>query len=98
MALAAENAFKSQYNQIFQFEKTLNCQISLDKAGFEYTGSHADFDASYKVVCTGDISKTKITIDLNQYKNIKTIKTTVISSGVQKAVKSKGQVAIVEIQ
>ncbi len=98
LSLNVENAFKSQYDQIFQFEKNLKCQVSLDKASFEYTGSHADFEASYKVVCKGDISKTKITIDLNQYKNIKSIRTTMISSGVQKAVKSKGQIATVEIQ
>ncbi len=98
LAQNVENAFKSQYDQMFQFEKNLKCQINLDKAGFEYTGSHADFVSNYKVVCKGDISKTKITIDLNKYKNVKTIRTTVISSGVQKATKSTGQIATVEIQ
>lgn len=93
-----EQAFANQASQIFQFEKNLKCQITLDKARFEYTGAHADFDASYKVACKGDISKTKITIDLNNYKNIKSIRTTVVSSGVQKAVKSTGPVATVEIQ
>ncbi len=92
-----ERAFANP-SQIFQFEKNLKCQITLDKAGFEYTGSHADFDALYKVKCTGDISKTKITVNLNKYTNIKSIRTTVISSGVQKAVKSTGPVATVEIQ
>ncbi len=93
-----ERAFSNQASQIFQFEKSLKCQLTLDKAGFEYTDSHADFDSLYKVKCTGDISKTKIIVDLSKYKNIKSIRTTVISSGVQKAIKSTGPVATVEIQ
>lgn len=93
-----ERSFANQAQQIFQFEKNLKCQISYEKAAFEYAGAHADFAASYKVKCKGDISKTKITIDLNKHKNVKFIRTTVISSGVQKAVKSTGPIATVEVQ
>lgn len=103
--------FESEIAQMVVFEKSLGCQITKDNVALESQSQekpaakkahkhaeHADFVASFSVICEKSVVGSKVEVDFTNFKRIKDLDITVLVGDIQKSAEAKAKPVVIELK
>ncbi len=103
--------FESEIAQMVVFEKSLGCQITKDNVALESQtqekpaakkahkhAEHADFIASFSVICEKSVVGSKVEVNFTSFKRIKDLDITVLVGDIQKSAEAKAKPVVIELK
>lgn len=90
--------FENEMAKWVGFEKSLNCLFTREKMEILTEGHHSDFFASFKVKCDKPLMNSKISLNFTDLKKIHQIDVTILIGDLQKSLKLRKKLEIVELK